>query len=622
MSDQGKIQDFVVTARKWRPLNFSSVVGQEHITQTLKNAILSERVHHAYLFSGPRGVGKTTCARILARAINCLHPVDAEPCNECENCRGVLDSRSLDVIEIDGASNNSVEDIRKLRENAKYPPSLGRYKMYIIDEVHMLSTSAFNALLKTLEEPPPHLLFIFATTEPHKVPATILSRCQRFEFRSMEIETIVAQLKYIAEKEGIAIDRDSLLTIARKADGSMRDSQSIFDQVVAFCGKSVNYSEMSDALHLVDQEFFFRVSSAIHDKDIAEIFEITNQIVTKGYDLQECLSGLIEHFRNILTVKITGDNRYIGVRNSFTDRYATEAGGFTKGDLLRALQVLAQAEQAMRMAHQPKIKFELALVQLASMDTALDAGALVAALKELKTGIKSGNFAAHQAPADLPKANQMPPLAPNLAKAAPTSSKPIAAPAKLIQAAKPIPTPEPASAPPPPPEPREYFDEAAPEAATEQSFGNSKAALAKHWHGFKAKYTPTIRELQILSDESAVRTDFADGEIKLFVGDNFVAEMILKNRVKISDALKAYFGEQVAISIEIIKNEPKALETEPAAPIEAEKGIPAAKSELPPLDIPKHQEAQPKAEKPSLEGKHETEKAIISLFDAMELKPQ
>lgn len=612
MSDQGKIQDFVVTARKWRPLNFSSVVGQEHITQTLKNAILSERVHHAYLFSGPRGVGKTTCARILARAINCLHPVDAEPCNECENCRGVLDSRSLDVIEIDGASNNSVEDIRKLRENAKYPPSLGRYKMYIIDEVHMLSTSAFNALLKTLEEPPPHLLFIFATTEPHKVPATILSRCQRFEFRSMEIETIVGQLKFIADKEGIEIDRDSLLTIARKADGSMRDSQSIFDQVVAFCGKNVRYSEMSDALHLVDQEFFFRVSAAIHDKDISEIFEITNQIVSKGYDLQECLAGLIEHFRNVLTVKITGDNRYVGVRNSFTDRYVTEAAGFTKGDLLRALQVLSSAEQAMRFAHQPKIKFELALVQLASMDTALDAGALVSALKELKIGIKSGNYASAPAAADPPKAHQMPPLATNLAKpAAKTIAKP--APAAKLDT----------SAPPPPPEPNEYFDNESVEAnPQDRIIGNRAAELEKHWKGFKTKYTPTVRELQVLADESAARPEFSDGEIKLYVSDNFLAEMILKNRKKICDSLLAYFGEAVSITVEIQTDEPTGPDLGPEANASAAPDIPPPKSELPPLELPKQPEAQPKAEKPSLEGKHDTEKAIISLFDAVELKQQ
>jgi len=264
--------NYIVTARKWRPLTFGDVIGQNHITQTLKNAIQSGRLHHAYLFCGPRGVGKTTTARILARAVNCLEPNDAEPCNKCINCIAVIEGRSVDIIEIDGASNNSVDDVRKLRENAKYPPSHGKYKMYVIDEVHMLSSSAFNALLKTLEEPPPHLMFVFATTEAHKVLPTITSRCQRYDFRRMETTEIVSRLKYIAERENVTIDEKSLMLIAKRADGSMRDSQSIFDQVIAFCGKKVEFHNTVDSLSLIDDEFFFRISRAALDKDIAQMF--------------------------------------------------------------------------------------------------------------------------------------------------------------------------------------------------------------------------------------------------------------------------------------------------------------------------------------------------------------
>ena len=378
------MNEFVVTARKWRPLFFKDVVGQEHITQTLKNAVLKNRIHHAYLFSGPRGVGKTTTARILSRSINCLNPQDAEPCNVCDNCRAVMDGRSMDIIEIDGASNNSVDDIRKLRENSKYPPSSGKYKMYIIDEVHMLSNAAFNALLKTLEEPPPHLMFVFATTEVHKVLPTITSRCQRFDFRRMEIDDITKQLSFIAGKEEIEIDEESLVTIAKKGDGSMRDAQSIFDQVVSFCGKNVIYTELADALHLIDEEFFFSITTAVKAKDTAAIFELVGKVVRKGYDFQETLQGLLEHLRNLTAVKVTNDPSIIETSSQMRVKYLETAQTFGKLDLIRMMNHIAQAEQSLKYTPQPRIRFELALLQLAHIDSTVDIAELISELREVK----------------------------------------------------------------------------------------------------------------------------------------------------------------------------------------------------------------------------------------------
>ncbi|MFZ1572411.1 MAG: DNA polymerase III subunit gamma/tau [Chlorobiota bacterium] len=367
-----KNNSYQVTARKWRPIEFASVLGQEHITQTLINAIISGRLHHAYLFNGPRGVGKTTTARILAKALNCLNPSEnKEPCNKCDSCTQILEGRSMDVVEIDGASNNSVDDIRKLRENARYPPISGKFKLYIIDEVHMLSTSAFNALLKTLEEPPKHLIFIFATTEPHKLPATILSRCQRFDFKRMQINDIVSRLKFIAEKENIKIDDDSLIIIARKADGSMRDSQSIFDQVVAFCGLDIKFDKVNSALSIIDQGFYFRVTDMINSKSTSQAFEIVSDIIISGYDIQEFLIGLSEHFRNFLTVIINSNSKLIEAARSYIEKYESDSNLFQQGDIIRSLQLTLQAQQNIKFASQPRLRLELLLTQLATMDSVL-----------------------------------------------------------------------------------------------------------------------------------------------------------------------------------------------------------------------------------------------------------
>ena len=380
-------ETYTVTARKYRPQLFGDVVGQDHISTTLTNAIVHHRVHHAYLFCGPRGVGKTTTARIFARALNCANPVNGvEPCNECTSCMDILNGRSLDVIEIDGASNNSVDDIRKLRENAKYPPVHGNYKMYIIDEVHMLSTSAFNALLKTLEEPPSHLLFMFATTESHKVPATIVSRCQRFDFRRMQVDAIVNHLSSIARKENIRIDEASLIAVAKKGDGSMRDSQSIFDQVRAFCGDDIQYSAVTDALHLLDEEFFFTISDAIIAHNSSIMFSLVDQIMRRGYDMMECLSGLQLHFRNILSVLSTGSTNLIETSTAIQQRYTQSSAHFRLQNVLRIMSMLSAAEQQLKYTAQPRARFEVLLVSLASLDDIVDISELLGEIREAKKG--------------------------------------------------------------------------------------------------------------------------------------------------------------------------------------------------------------------------------------------
>ena len=277
--------DYQVTARKWRPMIFDDVVGQGHVTSTLRNAIASNRVAHAYLFSGTRGCGKTTTARILARALNCSAPVNQNPDNTCVICKEIIDGRSMDVIEIDGASNRGVDEIRNLRDSVRYAPTHGKYKIYIIDEVHMLTKEAFNALLKTLEEPPVHVVFVFATTEVHKVPMTILSRCQRFDFRRIAVDEIIKTLSTIAKAEQITIDDESLMIIAKRAEGSLRDSESIFDQVRAFCGNDIKASDLLKAFNVVDLEMYFRVTEFLKTKNAGAAVALVDEIMKNGYDL-------------------------------------------------------------------------------------------------------------------------------------------------------------------------------------------------------------------------------------------------------------------------------------------------------------------------------------------------
>jgi len=382
---------YQVTARKWRPMVFEDVIGQSHVTNTLKNALATNRLAHAFIFCGGRGCGKTTTARILAKAINCLHPKDSNPCNECEVCGEITSGRSMDVVEIDGASNRGVDEIRNLRESVRYAPARGKYKVYIIDEVHMLTKEAFNALLKTLEEPPPHVLFIFATTEVHKVPSTILSRCQRYDFRRITIEDIMSRLRFIAGEEKIAIDDDSLMIIAKKGDGSMRDSQSIFDQVVSYCGTTITAPQIISLLNVVDQEFYFRVSDCVKAHDAKAGIALVEEIVRNGFDIKEFLSGLAEHFRNFLIARTTQSTRLIEVPEVYRARYANAASLFDEQDILRLIKLTTDLESSIRYSSQPRFKLEVGIIQMTKMEQSVKIDALLQQLDEMKKKLNSGD---------------------------------------------------------------------------------------------------------------------------------------------------------------------------------------------------------------------------------------
>lgn len=389
---------YLVTARKWRPMRFEEVTAQEHVTVTIKNAILRNRIAHAYLFSGPSGVGKTTTARILAKAINCPNVKDGEPCNECDICKEITEGRSLDVIEIDGASNRGIDEIRDLRESVRYSPSRLKYKVYIIDEVHMLTKEAFNALLKTLEEPPSYALFILATTEPHKVIPTILTRCQRFDFKRIEIEKIIERLKFVASQEEIAVDEESFVTIAKKGDGSMRDALSIFDQVAAFCGNDIKHDVVVNALSLVDSELFFRTTELIAASDSKGAIEMAAQIVSRGYDSLDFLEGLAEHLRNLLIASTTGKSDLIEASEDHRKRYLESVKKFEKLDLMRLLKITTEAMQQIKYVSQPRIKLEMTLLQLVNLERSVQLRDLMQQISEIKKNLNSGPQPVTRAP--------------------------------------------------------------------------------------------------------------------------------------------------------------------------------------------------------------------------------
>ena len=416
------MSEFIVSARKYRPATFRSVVGQKHITSTLQNAIERGQLAHAYLFCGPRGVGKTTCARIFAKAINCLHPHGAEACNECESCRSFNEGRSLNIHELDAASNNSVEDIRTLIEQVRIIPQVGRYSVFIIDEVHMLSAAAFNAFLKTLEEPPAHAIFILATTEKHKIIPTILSRCQIYDFNRIRVEDAVDYLRYIASQEGITSDEESLNLIAQKADGGMRDALSMFDKAVSFCGTSLDYRHVAQTLNVLDYDTYFGITDRLLAGNYVEALVAFDEVLSKGFSGQTFMAGLNRHMRDLLMAKRPETLRLIEMTGTLLERYRAQAEACEVEFLFGAISILTELDAKIRQSSNQRLLVELGLMKISGLGQKKNEGLTSSAeypLPELTPR--------PAVPATAPQGAPAPPATPR--PAAPTATPPTAGPA-------------------------------------------------------------------------------------------------------------------------------------------------------------------------------------------------
>ena len=362
------MNEYIVSARKYRPASFDTVVGQAALTTTLKNAVKSGKLAHAYLFCGPRGVGKTTCARIFAKAINCMSPTtDGEACNECESCKAFNEQRSFNIFELDAASNNSVEHIKTLMEQTRIPPQVGRYKVFIIDEVHMLSTAAFNAFLKTLEEPPSHVIFILATTEKHKILPTILSRCQIYDFERMTVANTVAHLRMVAEKEGIQAEEQALEVIAEKADGGMRDALSIFDQAASFCQGNITYQKVIEDLNVLDVENYFRIIDLSLDNKVADIMVLLNNVINRGFDGGQLIGGLASHVRNVLMAKDPQTLPLLETGEQQREKYRQQAAKCDARFLYQALRLMNDCDVNYRQSSNKRLLVELTLIEIAQL---------------------------------------------------------------------------------------------------------------------------------------------------------------------------------------------------------------------------------------------------------------
>ncbi len=536
---------YQVTARKWRPRQFDEVVGQEHITATLKSAVHSGRIAQCYLFCGPRGVGKTTTARILAKVLNCADSRDGNPCEACDSCRSIATSTSMNVLEIDGASNNSVDDVRELREVVRYAATEGVYKIYIIDEVHMLSTAAFNALLKTLEEPPEHVVFIFATTEVQSVPDTILSRCQRFNFRRISAGQIAAHLGTIAQVEGIQVEEGALHLLASRADGALRDAEGLLDQVVSL-GAEVSQQAVVQVLGLVDRGLYFELLDAMREAAPAQVLDIVARAVDEGVDIEEFVYGLVELLRHLLFAKIQGGTDELDMAEDARQRCGELAVAMEVEDLLRMMQSLLDLEADIKRSVQPRFRVEIALVHLALMGRSVDVSELLRRLQSLES--------------DAPRPAVSPPPRGRSEQAAPP---PPSNPNE--QAASPPPSSfnEQAA----PPLPNDYSEQAAPPPPAQQQVAapdeSSNNAASLNIDQVRTTWNELVNAVRAIKPSLAhflngVTLIGLEGHVlKLGFGedDRFAMNQVLNNRESVEEIAEAKYGRRLRLEAVVKKDD-------------------------------------------------------------------